>query len=161
MITLQPTLRYWLMTNALWVIVISLLFLTVLILRLEWYLKYFLGIVAMTLVLLTGWNYLVLRNIYYIIDIEQIIIKRGVFNRTTDYMELYRVYDYQKSQNIIEAALGLMNVALLSRDLSNPKVIFMGIADDDNVIPLIRQRVETEKQRKNVVEFNNPFGGFV
>jgi hypothetical protein len=144
-----------------WFVFISLLFLSVWIFPIEWYLKYFLGIVAMTLVMTAGWNYVVLRNISYIIDIEQIIIKRGVLNRTTNYMELYRVYDYQKKHNIIEAAFGLMNIVLFSRDISNPKVVFFGIQNNDDVIPLIRSRVETEKQRKHIVEFNNPSGGVV
>ncbi|MDR2233701.1 MAG: PH domain-containing protein [Tannerella sp.] len=113
----------------------------------------------MLIVLVTFWNYLVLRNISYIINNEQIILKRGVFNRTTNYMELYRVYDYQKKQSIMETTLGLMNIIVLSRDMSNQKVIFMGISNDDNVIPFIRERVEIEKQRKHIVEFNNPYSG--
>jgi len=107
------------------------------------------------------WNYVVLRCITYIIDIEQIIIRHGVFNRYTNYMELYRVYDYQKRQNVIEGVFGLMNLVLLSRDVSHPKIVFLGLANNDDMIPLIRSRVETEKKRKNIVEFNNPFGGFV
>jgi uncharacterized membrane protein YdbT with pleckstrin-like domain len=147
------------MTNILWFVIIALLFSIVCAFALEWCLKAFLGVVTMLIVLVTFWNYLVLRNISYIINNEQIILKRGVFNRTTNYMELYRVYDYQKKQSIMETTLGLMNIIVLSRDMSNQKVIFMGISNDDNVIPFIRERVEIEKQRKHIVEFNNPYSG--
>jgi len=156
MITLKPTFRFWLMTNFLWILFISLLFVGACLFRLEWYLSYFLGVVTILMATVCAWNFVVLRSISYIIDSEQLIVKRGVFNRITNYMELYRVYDYQKTQNIIEVAFGIMNVVILSRDMSNPKVVLMGISNNDSVIPFIRERVETEKQRKRIVEFNNP-----
>jgi len=158
MITLKPTFRYWLITNLMWILIISLLFLSAFLFRLEWYFSYFLGIVTMLMAMVSAWNFVVLRSISYIIDSEQLIVKRGVFNRTTNYMELYRVYDYQKKQNIIEVAFGIMNIVILSRDMSNPKVVLMGITNNDSVIPFIRDRVETEKQRKRIFEFNNPAG---
>jgi membrane protein YdbS with pleckstrin-like domain len=146
------------MTNLLWFVFIALLFLSVLLFRFEWYVSYFLGIIAMIIVMSCTWNCIVLNCISYTIDIEQIIIKRGVFSRTTNYMEMYRIYDFQKRQNIIEVAFGIMNVMLLSRDMSNSEVIFWGVTNSDDVIPLIRNRVETEKQKKKIVEFNNPYG---
>jgi membrane protein YdbS with pleckstrin-like domain len=149
------------MTNLLWFVIISLLFIVALTLRLEWYISYLLGLVTMALAMVSAWNYITLRCITYIIEMEQIIIKHGVFNRYTNYLELYRVYDYQKRQNIFESAFGLMNVVLLSRDVSHPKILFLGLTNNDDVIPLIRNRVEIEKRRKNIVEFNNPFGGIV
>lgn len=121
------------------------------------YLMYSLGLLAFVMLANMMWSYVVLYNISYIIEQEQIIVKRGVFIKTTNYMEMYRIYDFQKRQNIIEAAIGIMSITLLSRDLTNPTVKFIGIMNDDSVIPLIRDRVETEKQRKHIVEFNNPY----
>jgi len=122
------------------------------------YVMYLSGTFAMVMVFNAMWSYIVLYNITYMIAIEQIIIKRGVFRRTTNYMEMYRIYDYRKRQNVVEAAFGLMNIDLFSRDMSNPLVTFIGINNSDDVIPVIRDRVETEKRRKNIVEFNNPYG---
>lgn len=156
MITLKPAFRYWLMTNLLWLIILSLLFAAANFISPGNYLLYCLGLLALVLLVNMMWSYMVLYNITYIIDSEQIIIKRGVFMKTTDYVEMYRIYDYQKRQNIIEVAFGLMNIVLLSRDLSTPQVKFTGINNSDDVIPVIRERVENEKQRKHVVELNNP-----
>ena len=157
MIILKPTFRYWLMTNLLWIITLSLLFAVSSCFPHGNYLIYGLGLLAFVLIANVLWSYVVLFNITYIIDIEQIIIKRGVFIKTTNYMEMYRIYDYQKTQNFFESIFGLMNVILQSRDLSNPCVKFIGLTNNDDVIPVIRARVETEKQRKNIVEFNNPY----
>jgi membrane protein YdbS with pleckstrin-like domain len=144
------------MTNLLWLIILSLLFAAANFISPGNYLLYCLGLLALVLLVNMMWSYMVLYNITYIIDSEQIIIKRGVFMKTTDYVEMYRIYDYQKRQNIIEVAFGLMNIVLLSRDLSTPQVKFTGINNSDDVIPVIRERVENEKQRKHVVELNNP-----
>jgi hypothetical protein len=118
---------------------------------------YGLGLLALIMLANMMWSYAVLYNISYIIEQEQIIVKRGVFIKTVNYMEMYRIYDFRKRQNIIEAAFGIMHITLFSRDLSDPIVKFVGIMNDDNVIPLIRSRVESEKQRKHIVEFNNSY----
>jgi membrane protein YdbS with pleckstrin-like domain len=156
MITLKPTIRYWVMTNFLWLLVLSLLFLAGHFFPAPRYVMYLAGLFAIVLLFTLMWSYVILYNITYIIDMEQIIVKHGVFRRTTDYMEMYRIYDFQKRQNLIEAAFGLMNVVLFSRDMSSPMIKFVGITDSDDVIPVIRNRVEQEKQRKHIVEFNNP-----
>jgi uncharacterized membrane protein YdbT with pleckstrin-like domain len=155
MITLKPTFRYWLMTNLVWLVILSLLFLAVSFWELPFYVRLLSGCLCMVIVFGIFWNYLVLYKITYIIETEQIIIKHGVFHRVTDYLEMYRMYDYQKKQTIFEVAFGLMNVVLITRDSGHPHVVFRGITNNDDVIPVIRDRVETEKQRKRIVEFNN------
>jgi membrane protein YdbS with pleckstrin-like domain len=156
MITLKPTFRYWIMTHFIGLLFLSLLFLTAYFVHVPRYVTCLAGLFSIVLIFNAIWSYIVLYNITYVIDLEQIIIKRGVFVRTTDYMEMYRIYDFRKQQNLLEAAFGLMNVVLLSRDMSSPTVKLIGIVNDDNLIPIIRHRVEQEKQRKHIVEFNNP-----
>jgi len=156
MITLKPTFRYWLLTNLAWLVILSLLSLIVVFFALPFLLRLLLGGLSIVILFGISWNYLVLYNITYIIETEQIIIKHGVFHRVTDYLEMYRIYDYQKTQNILEIAFGLMNIVLITRDSSHTHVIFRGIMNKDDVIPVIRERVETEKQRKKIIEFNNP-----
>jgi membrane protein YdbS with pleckstrin-like domain len=156
MITLKPTIRYWIMTNFFWLLLLSLLFLTRYFVPAPRYVMSFAGLFSLVLLYNIIWSYIVLYNISYIIDMEQIIVKSGVLRRTTDYAEMYRIYDFQKRQNLIEAVLGLMNIVLFSRDMSSPVIKLVGISDNDDIIPLIRSRVEREKQRKHIVEFNNP-----
>jgi hypothetical protein len=155
MIRLQPTFRYWVMSNFLWFVLLSLLCSAV-FLNMAWYVSYVIGCIVLLILCRLGWHLIVLRHIEYVIDEEQVIMRHGVFRRITNYMEMYRIFDYQKRQNIVEALFGVMNVILLSRDLSNPKTVLFGIRNDDSVIPLIRNRVETQKARKGIYEFNNP-----
>lgn len=156
MIILKPTFRYWLLTNLVWLLILSLLCLVVIFWELPYLLRFLSGCLFIVFILSVAWNYLVLYNITYIIETEQIIIKHGVFHRFTDYLEMYRIYDYQKKRNVIEVAFGLMNVVLITRDAGHPQVVFRGITNSEDVIPVIRERVETEKMRKRIVEFNNP-----
>jgi membrane protein YdbS with pleckstrin-like domain len=156
MIVLKPTLRYWLMTNFVWIVIISLLYLIISFWELNFILRMVLGGLSLVLIVGVFWNCLVLYNITYIIEKEQIIIKYGVFFRVTDYLEMYRIYDYKKQRNIFEVVFGLMNVVLVTRDSGHPQVVFKGISNNDDVIPVIRDRVETEKQKKRIIEFNNP-----
>lgn len=155
MITIKPTIRYWLMTNALPLLVVFVSILIINIIRIHPYAKITLGVIVCVCLCMSAWNYIVLQHITYIIEQEQIIVKRGVFFRTTNFVEMYRIYDYEKKQNLVELWLHIMNIVLLSRDLSNNRTVFVGIQNSDDIIPIIRDRVEREKQRKGIVELNN------
>jgi len=157
MIKLYPTIRYWFMVNFFNLIIIFILLGIATFFEFERYIMILFGVLTLLILFNCMWSWLVLSNITYIIDVEQIIIKSGVFNRTTNYLEMYRIYDFKKEQHLFEASLGLMNVVLSCRDISHPTVKFIGIQNSDDVIPVIRERVEKEKKRKNIVEFNNPY----
>ena len=156
-IKLHPNMRYWFLMNFVHIILTVCLFVFRTVFD-EWghYFRTIAGCAAMVIVCLMFWNIIVLMNIQYLIQDEQIVIKRGVLRKTVNYMEMYRIFDYQKKQNIIESVLGLMNVVILSRDLSNPQLLLFGIQNDDAIIPEIRRRVELQKKIKNIHEFNNP-----
>lgn len=55
----------------------------------------------------------------YTITSEQIIIKKGLMARTTHYIELYRVVDYEQQQNLLQLLFGIKTVFVLSRDRTN------------------------------------------
>lgn len=158
MITLKPTIRYWLMNNIPLILIIALLFIVPKVIALSTYVRACMGVVTFVLLCMIAWSYIVLLHVTYIIEPEQIVVKRGVFMRTTNFVEMYRIYDYEKRQNLLELWFRIMNVVLLSRDMSNPKTVFVGIQNSDDIIPIIRERVEKEKQRKSIVELNNVGG---
>ena len=96
-----------------------------------------------------------LLRLEYIITNQQIIIRHGVINYSTDYVELYRVVDYQQQQTFWQQILGLKNIVIHSGDRTNPIVVFMGVREDYDVVSEIRNRVEFNKRRRGVYEFTN------
>ena len=107
----------------------------------------------MTCVMLYGCLYL--HKLSYIITSEQLIIQHGVLIRKSDYIELYRVVDFSENRGIVEQLFGLKTVSIFSGGRSNPKLDIFGIKERIDVVGIIRERVEYNKQRKGIYEITN------
>lgn len=104
--------------------------------------------------------YLLFKIVYlarmeYIVTGEQIIILHGVFIHSTDYVELYRVVDYQQNRSLLQQCLGLKTVSIFSGDKNNPRLDMIGIKSNYDIVAEIRYRVEFNKKNKGIYEITN------
>ncbi len=113
-----------------------------------------LGTVTM---LMTLYGCLYLSKIQYVISAEQLIIQQGVFHRTSDYIELYRIVDFSEQRDILEQLFGLKTISIYSGDRTNPKLDICGVQEKVDVVGIIRERVEYNKQIKGVYEITNRY----
>ena len=98
---------------------------------------------------------LYLSKLQFIITSEQLIIQHGVFHRSSDYIELYRIVDFSEQRDILEQLFGLKTVSIYSGDRTNPKLDIYGVMEKVDVVGIIRERVEYNKQRRGVYEITN------
>lgn len=112
-------------------------------------------IAALIVMLYLVYKYIYLRKIQYIITDEQLIAKHGVFFLSSDYIELYRVIDYDEKRGLLQQLLGLKTVTIYSGDRSSPKLEMKGLSDNSDIVSIIRERVETNKQSKGIYEITN------
>lgn len=70
-------------------------------------------------------------------------------------LKLYRVVDFSENRGIVEQLFGLKTVSIFSGDRSNPKLDIFGIRERIDVVGIIRERVEYNKQRKGIYEITN------
>lgn len=98
---------------------------------------------------------LYLSKLQFIISPEQLIIQHGVFHRTSDYVELYRVVDFSENRDILEQLFGLKTVSIYSGDRTNPKFDIYGVMEKVDVVGIFRERVEYNKLRRGVYEITN------
>ena len=106
-----------------------------------------------TLMMLYGCLYL--SKLQFIISAEQLIVQQGVFNRSSNYIELYRIVDFSESRDILEQLFGLKTVSIYSGDRTNPKLDIYGVKERLDVVSIIRERVEYNKRRKGIYEITN------
>ena len=111
-----------------------------------------LGCVTMLMML---YGCLYLSKLQFIITEEQLIIQHGVFHRSSDYIELYRIVDFSEQRDILEQLFGLKTVSIYSGDRTNPKLDIYGVMEKVDVVGIIRERVEYNKQRRGVYEITN------
>ena len=101
------------------------------------------------------YRYIYLRRIRYDITAEQLVCERGILLRKVDYMELYRIVDFQEKQSILQQICGLKTVSILSMDRNTPRLDLLGMKRSDRIVTLIRERVEYKKKKKGIYEITN------
>jgi uncharacterized membrane protein YdbT with pleckstrin-like domain len=94
-----------------------------------------------------------IRSVCYTITPEIIRIKRGIFFKRTDQVELYRVKDYILTQPFLLQVFGLMNLTLKSTDPENPVVWLRGIPAS-NLVDTLRGYVQQARLNNKIYEIN-------
>ena len=115
----------------------------------------YLGYVSACMLCYLLWQALELCRIEYVITGEQLIYRHGVLFHSADYMELYRIVDYQESRTPVQQLTGLKNILLLSGDRSLPRLRMVGIRGSSQILDEIRTRVENNKKRRGIYEITN------
>ena len=102
-----------------------------------------------------GWyKYLLILSASYYLTNQQLIITRGVFTSSTNYLELYRIKDILVNQPFWMKAFGLMNITLLSFDTAEPLLTLKGIRVS-SLPQSIRNHVQACRQRNKVLTVDN------
>lgn len=103
---------------------------------------------AVLLSLYLAYQLIYLKRIRYHIGSEQLTAAHGVFQRSTGYIELYRVVDFHEHQTLLQQIFGLKTVTVLSMDRTTPKLALIGLPKQTAIVELIRERVEFNKKEK-------------
>lgn len=96
-------------------------------------------------------------SIRYLITDEQLIFQRGVLTHSTEYLELYRVIDYQQKRSFAQQLFGLKTITILSGDRTMPELNIIGVRYEEDVVGEIRARVEYNKKKRGVYEITNRY----
>ncbi len=110
---------------------------------------------ALIIFLRFSYKVLYLKTMKYSLSSEELKYEHGVFHHVTDYLELYRVTDYQEDENFMQILLGLKNIKIMSGDKTNPVLLIIGLEKRDEIVKDIRFLVEQEKKKKKVYEITN------
>ncbi len=86
----------------------------------------------------------------YRLTTERLITERGIFSKTTDSLELYRVRDMQTTQPFIQRLGSLQTVHLLTADTTTPSVVIDHIPVSAGLPDKIRAQVEACRMAKRV-----------
>jgi len=111
--------------------------------------------VSLSVALCLCYSLVYLKRTVFLITAEQIIHEHGVFHRTRDYIELYRVTDFQEDSRFLQQLLGIKTVRVFSGDRTTPRLDMAGMAADDILIPEIRRRTASCKRKNGIYEITN------
>lgn len=111
--------------------------------------------VALLLSLILLYRFVYLRRIRYRIGAEQLVSEHGIIRRKVDYMELYRIVDFQEHQSLLQQLCGLKTVSIFSMDRNTPRLDLIGVRRSNDIVAVIRERVEYNKRKKGIYEITN------
>lgn len=111
--------------------------------------------VALLLSLILLYRFVYLRRIRYRIGAEQLVSEHGIVRRKVDYMELYRIVDFQEHQSLLQQLCGLKTVSIFSMDRNTPRLELIGVRRSNDIVAVIRERVEYNKRKKGIYEITN------
>src|SRR5262245_45625848 len=81
-------------------------------------------------------------------------ITSGVFTKTTETLELYRVKDIQTRQPFLSRLVGIENVHMTTSDASSPTVSVDAVPSSVGFADKLRHQVELIRQQKRVREID-------
>lgn len=87
----------------------------------------------------------------YRITSQRVIIDRGLFSKTLDQLDLYRITDFVVERPFSQRIMGTGNIKLKTLEKNNPEITLAGIPTD--VVALyekLRKAVEASKQQRSV-----------
>ena len=90
------------------------------------------------------------RTTTYRLTTERLITERGIFSKTTDTLELYRVRDLQTTSSVFERMAGLQTVTLLTGDTSSPMLVIDAVPVAAGLPDKFRTQVEETRMKKRV-----------
>lgn len=81
-------------------------------------------------------------------------ITSGVFTKTTETLELYRVKDIETRQPFLSRLVGLENIQMTTSDASSPIVLIDAVPSSVGFADKLRNQVEIIRQQKRVREID-------
>jgi uncharacterized membrane protein YdbT with pleckstrin-like domain len=88
----------------------------------------------------------------YEITEERIIETTGVFSRSTDETELYRVKDIRLEEPFFLRMFGLSTILLVTSDKTSPIITLSGVKNGNSLRKTLRDAVEVRRDIKGVRE---------
>lgn len=107
--------------------------------------------------LVTTVKYFIVRTKEYVITSERLLVREGIFNRTTEEMELYRIRDWSVVKPFWLRLFNRGHVRLITTDASAPKLEISGVAAPERIREILRTHVESARARNRVrqLEFDS------
>jgi membrane protein YdbS with pleckstrin-like domain len=81
-------------------------------------------------------------------------ITSGIFTKTTETLELYRVKDIETRQPFFSRLVGIENIQMTTTDASSPVVLVDAVPSSVVFADKLRNRVEIIRQQKRVREID-------
>ena len=99
--------------------------------------------------------WMTIRSVRYDLTDQRIIYTTGIFSRTTQYLEFFRVRDMKVEEPFWLRMVGKCNIYLLTTDLTTPELKLWAVPNDTSFHQRIRQAILEAQDKKHVRFFES------
>lgn len=103
------------------------------------------------------YKFIYLRRIECRITNDQLIMEHGVFTRSSDYLELYRIVDFNEHRSMMQQIFGLKTITIYSGDRNMPKLDIIGLNNSLDLVSILRDKVSICRKNAGVYEITNRY----
>ncbi|MBL8759801.1 MAG: PH domain-containing protein [Phycisphaerae bacterium] len=114
----------------------------------------FASLILLLTIPVAAWKWLVIRTTKYSLSTQRLRLESGVLTKSLDEVELYRVKDTQLHQTVVDRALGIGSVLILSSDETMPQINLAKVPDPVNLREKLRAAVEQVRLARGVREID-------
>lgn len=91
------------------------------------------------------------RSTHIRISTQTIDLETGLFGRTIDTLQLWRVRDIDFEQTFSERLLGIARIRVMSHDASQPQLVLRGLPGSRALFDQLRDAIAIARQSRNVL----------
>ncbi|EHQ26484.1 PH domain-containing protein [Mucilaginibacter paludis] len=104
---------------------------------------------------LYGWyRYFYICAIKYVLDAHTLQTSCGLFNKRIDSLALFRIKDYVITQSLLMRITGLMNMTLISTDMTNNTLTMYGIDYHPELVDQLGEAIRAARQNNKILELS-------
>lgn len=112
------------------------------------------GLCLGAVMLIVSWlvyKVLKLKMTYYEVSADRIEYNRGVFDRSVDNLDMFRVADLKLRRSLLDCVLGIGEVTLITTDKSDPTFVFEKLRNSRKLYDIIKtQSLEADRKQQVV-----------
>lgn len=98
------------------------------------------------------WKVLLIQSRQYRLTTERLLTTEGIFSKTTETLELYRVKDLRMTQSFAQRLFSLESIEMISSDQDTPDLVIDSVPQSLGLSDKIRANVETCRVQKRTSE---------
>ena len=92
-----------------------------------------------------------LKCMYYELTNDRIEFSRGIFDRSVDNLDMFRVVDLKLRRSLLDCIFGIGTVTLITTDKTDPQFVFRKIRSCRNLYDVIKRASLDADRRAGVV----------
>lgn len=86
---------------------------------------------------------------------KNIKLEYGVFFRHSEFLEIYRIIDFEEHQTFLQMIFRIKTILVLSEDKTTPRLPIFGVNKNYDLISILRPMVKEQRKENRIYEIAN------